>query len=93
MLSGRETGGGSGGSYMFPSLRGQPAWELVWTVALAYHQLDGCHTGQTWSEQNSMTLNAEKTEILNVFLNYRNRYDDDVHVNDECITPTDCVKF
>ena len=48
---------------------------------------------QTWSEQNSMTLNAEKTEILNVFLNYRNRYDDDVLVNDVCIKPTDCVKF
>ena len=73
LLSGRETGGGSGGSYMFLSLRGQPARELVWTVALAYHQLDGRHTGQTWSEQNSMTLNAEKTEIFNVFLNYRNR--------------------
>ena len=37
---------------------------------------------QTWSEQNSMTLSAEKTEILNVFLSYRNRYDDDVLVND-----------
>ena len=36
---------------------------------------------QIWSEQNSMTLNAEKTEITNVFLNYRNRYDDDVLVN------------
>ena len=47
---------------------------------------------QTWSEQNSMTLNAEKTEILNVFLNYRNRYDDDdVLVNDVCIKPNDCV--
>ena len=78
---------------MFLSLRCQPARELAWTVALAYHQLDGCHTGQTWSEQNSMTLNADKTEIFNVFLNYRNRYDDDVHVNEECITPTDCVKF
>ena len=44
---------------------------------------------QTWSEQNSMTINAEKTEILNVFLSYRNRYDDDVLVNDVCIKPTD----
>ena len=43
---------------------------------------------QIWSEQNSMTLNAEKTEITNVFLNYRNRYDDDVLVNDVCIKPT-----
>ena len=43
---------------------------------------------QIWSEQNSMTLNAEKTEITNVFLNYRNRYDDDVLVNDVYIKPT-----
>ena len=49
-------------------------------------------TTQTWSEQNSMTLNTEKTEILNVSLNYRNRYDDDdVLVNDVCIKPNDCV--
>ena len=40
-----------------------------------------------------MTLSVEKTEILNVFLNYLNRYDDDVLVNDVCIKPTDCVSF
>ena len=31
--------------------------------------------------------------FLNVFLSYRNRYDEDVLVNDVCIKPTDCVKF
>ena len=39
---------------------------------------------QTWSEQNSI-----RVEIFNVFLNYRDKYDDDVLVYDVSNKPTD----
>ena len=58
-------------------------WKRAPEVSSACH-----HSHQTWSEQNSM-----KAEILNVFLNYRDKYDDDVLVYDVCIKPPDHLWF
>ena len=47
-----------------------------------------------WSNNNCMSLNAEKTEIMNIRLNYRSSYDDEILVNDNIsIKPTECTKF
>ena len=47
-----------------------------------------------WSNENFMSLNAEKTEIMNIRLNYRSSYDDEILVNENIsIKPTECTKF
>ena len=47
-----------------------------------------------WSNKNFMSLNAEKTEIMNTRLNYRSSYDDEILVNDNIsIKPTESNKF
>ena len=47
-----------------------------------------------WSNKNFMSLNAEKTEIMNTRLNYHSSYDDEILVNDNIsIKPTESNKF
>ena len=50
-------------------------------------------TTQTWSANNNMILNAEKTEIMNTCLSFRSQYDDDLFLDDVKISPSECTKF
>jgi hypothetical protein len=51
------------------------------------------HT-QSWSEENSMALNTEKTMVINISLNQRTKYQEPVIINDALhITPCEAVKF
>ena len=46
-----------------------------------------------WSNENFMSLNAEKTEIMNIHLNYHSSYDNEILVNDNIsIKPTESTK-
>ena len=48
---------------------------------------------QLWSENNRMTLNASKTVVMNIILNYRHKYEDPVLVDGYSISPSNAVKF
>ena len=49
---------------------------------------------QNWSKENSMLLNSDKTEVMNILINHRYEYDDEVFIcEDFSIQPTNCVKF
>ena len=41
-----------------------------------------------------MLLNSDKTEVMNILINHRYEYDDEVFIcEDFSIQPTNCVKF
>ena len=48
---------------------------------------------QQWATDNSMMLNADKTEVMNTCLSYKCNYDDDVVIDDLSISPSPCTKF
>lgn len=49
---------------------------------------------QQWASDNNMLLNAEKTVIVNILLNYRQTYDAPVVLdNNVRIEPSECAKF
>ena len=51
-------------------------------------------TAQEWSMKNSMLLNSDKTQIMNILINHRYNYDDELFVHDDfSIQPTECIKF
>ena len=48
---------------------------------------------QKWADENSMLLNAEKSELMNTYLNYKYNYSDVVVVDDALIQPNAFTKF
>jgi hypothetical protein len=48
---------------------------------------------QHWSDTNKMVLNAEKTVIINISINYRHTYEQPISFNNLRITPSPVVKF
>ena len=41
-----------------------------------------------------MLLNSDKTQIMNILINHRYNYDDELFVHDDfSIQPTECIKF
>ena len=48
---------------------------------------------QTWSDENKMSPNADKTVIMNIFNNYRNTYKEPIIMNEHSIIPSKAVKF
>ena len=48
---------------------------------------------QLWSENNSLTLNTEKTVIINISLNRHTKSEDPLTVNTLNISPSNVIKF
>jgi hypothetical protein len=48
---------------------------------------------QSWSANNNMLLNADKTEIMNSSLSHHYTYDNQLHIDDYFLTPSPCTKF
>ena len=48
---------------------------------------------ESWSDRNFMSLNADKTEIMNILNNHRNTFDQEVIINGISIQPKRCVAF
>ena len=49
---------------------------------------------QQWADENNMLLNADKTVIMNILLNYHNEYNDPVILGNEVsISPSHTAKF